>query len=265
MDANLIKFHSCHISNNSENNFDPIPVKNYIPEWFKQKDKYKKNENGFYELLFGYVNGKSTVHKLPSWKSCPALLDVFLTGYYLLTPCDIEFKITENNNHAPLTISYDKKWQEIKYKDKTISVDFCVYRDKEEGLPSPDGYHDFTYAWRPNYFAQVPDGYTLLYIHPMNLPGMPFKTMSGFIDATNIFVGSGNIPFYIKKNWEGIIPAGTPYAQIIPIKNETWKSEKINYSSEELLDQLNKKDQEYMIGHHLTKYKEIDWTKKIYE
>jgi hypothetical protein len=99
----------------------------------------------------------------------------------------------------------------------------------------------------------------------MNIPNLPFKTMSGFIDSTNPLIGNGNIPFYLKKNWEGVIPAGTPYAQVIPIKNESWKSEIINYSLEEMLDQINKKEKDYMIGHHLTRYKEKDWTKKTYE
>jgi len=264
MTSNLIKFHSCHISNN-ENEFSPVPVKNYIPEWYKKKDKYIKNNDGFYELLFGSVNGKSTMHRLPSWKSCPALLDVFLTGYYLLTPCDIEFKIINNDGFPPVEIFYDEKWKEIRHDKSILSTYFCVYRNKEDGLPHPEDYHEFTYAWRPNYYAEVPEGYTLLYVHPMNIPNLPFKTMSGFIDSTNPLIGNGNIPFYLKKNWEGVIPAGTPYAQVIPIKNESWKSEIINYSLEEMLDQINKKEKDYMIGHHLTRYKEKDWTKKTYE
>jgi hypothetical protein len=35
---------------------------------------------------------------------------------------------------------------------------------------------------------------------------------------------SGNIPFFIKEDFVGVIPAGTPFAQIIPIKRATWRS-----------------------------------------
>jgi hypothetical protein len=33
---------------------------------------------------------------------------------------------------------------------------------------------------------------------------------------------SGNIPFFIKEDFSGVIPAGTPFAQIIPIKRDSW-------------------------------------------
>lgn len=276
MENNIIKFHSSHISNH-DNEYLPIPTKKYIPQWYRDKEKYHKNED-MYELAFANINGKYVAHRRPTWKSCPALLDVFITGYYLLTPCDITFKnfnpehvnsCNENHIHPPLEFSYDKKWQQVNYENSlgkiSISKSFCNFRGIEEGLPNSDQYYNFTYAWIPNYFTQVPEGYTVLYTHPLNVPDLPFQTVSGFIDSSNILVGAGIVPFYIKKNWEGIIPAGTPYAQIIPIKNETWSSQIINYSEEELANQNHKKLNEYAIGVNLTKYKEIDWLKKEYE
>ena len=35
-------------------------------------------------------------------------------------------------------------------------------------------------------------------------------------------MGWGNVPFFIKSGFEGVIPAGTPIAQLIPIKREKW-------------------------------------------
>jgi hypothetical protein len=34
---------------------------------------------------------------------------------------------------------------------------------------------------------------------------------------------AGNHPF-MKKNWSGVIPAGTPVIQIIPFKRDDWDS-----------------------------------------
>lgn len=33
------------------------------------------------------------------------------------------------------------------------------------------------------------------------------------------------MPFFLLKGVSGILPAGTPYAQIIPFKREHWESE----------------------------------------
>jgi hypothetical protein len=33
------------------------------------------------------------------------------------------------------------------------------------------------------------------------------------------------MPFFVLKGLHGILPAGTPYAQIIPFKREHWESE----------------------------------------
>jgi hypothetical protein len=33
------------------------------------------------------------------------------------------------------------------------------------------------------------------------------------------------MPFFIVNGWTGVIPAGTPYAQMLPFKRENWESE----------------------------------------
>ncbi len=262
MEKNIIKFHSCHPSNKNNKNYKPSAVKNHIPNWFLEKDKFKKNDDGEYQLTFFYKNGKSIVDKIPTWKSCPALLDVFTSGYYLFTPCDIKITLSndEQQGSVPVTIEYDKQWGR-----SNLGMGICHSRGKEEGLPHPDGYHEYTYVWVPNWFVEVPNGYTTFVSHPININNLPFKTVSGFIDASNPLTGSGNIPFYIKEGWEGTIPAGTPYAQIIPIRNEEWVSEIIDYTDEELDKYIEEKHEKYMVGSGLTKYKELDWLKKHYE
>jgi hypothetical protein len=261
MENSIIKFHSAHPANRNQPDYRPSPAKNNIPQWFLDKDKHKK-VNGQYILEFANINGKAVVNRLPSWKSCPAILDIFISGYYVYTPCDIT--VIDNHHqcdfHGEVDVEFDEQWGKSE-----IGSAFCAFRGIEEGFPAPEGFYEHTFAWRPNWFWQVPEGYTTLVIHPMNRSDLPFQTVSGFIDAENKMVGSGQIPFFIKKGWRGTIPAGTPFAQIIPIKNESWTSETIDYSDEEIKEFLKEKYDTYMIGHGLTKYKETDWIKKDYE
>lgn len=263
MTKNIIKFHSSHSSNNNELNYRPSPVKNHIPQWFLDKDKHKIMDNGNYMVVFFQSEGKTIAHRMPSWKSCPALLDVFISGYYLFTPCDIVVKKHEHmcDFHGDVELEYDTD----KWGANSVSPSFIEFRGKESGLPTPAGYNPHTFAWRPNWYCEVDPGYTTLVVHPINRNDLPFRTVSGFIDATNTLTGSGQISFYIEKDWFGTIPAGTPYAQIIPIKNESWSSEIIDHTEEELKNQIDIKNKEYMIGHGMTKYKEQDWLKKHYE
>ena len=46
--------------------------------------------------------------------------------------------------------------------------------------------------------------------------------MSGIIDSDK-YSSPGNLPFFIKEGFTGMIPAGTPYLQIVPIKRSSWK------------------------------------------
>ena len=255
MENNIIKFHSAHPANNDNDMYRPEPVKNNKPQWFLDKDKYSKDANGKYytDLFRNRETGNLEVQKIPSWKSCPAMLDIFSSGYYLFTPTDITFK--EN-----LEIEYDDKW-----KSGGVGWKFCNPRGIETEMPYPEGYSASTFAWVPNWYMEVDKDYTVLLTHPININDLPFKTMSGFIDASNTLMGSGNISFYIKENWTGIIPAGTPYAQVIPFKNEPWSSEIVNYTNEQIQENAKNKFEKYLIGPGITRYKQDDWLKKHYE
>ena len=70
---------------------------------------------------------------------------------------------------------------------------------------------------------QTPEGYSSLYLTPMNRFDLPFINTSGIIDTDKVSM-PGSLPFFLIEGWVGIIPAGTPYAQIIPFKRENWYS-----------------------------------------
>jgi hypothetical protein len=259
MSDNVIKFHSFHPSNNTIKDYRPAPVKKHMPKWFVDKEKFKKQANGMFQLVT-YVDteGKTSIHRQPSWKSCPALLDIFMSGYYMFTPCDITFKKSETNPYPDL--EYDEKWGYV-----APAKSFVAMRGAEEGLPCPEGYNEYTFVWRINWYFEVPKGNTILFTHPLNIVDLPFQTISGFADASNPHMISGNYPFYIKKDWYGTIPAGTPFVQIIPMKAEEWSSEIHDYTQEEIQKQVDEKYKEYVVGHGITKYKELDWIRKRYE
>jgi hypothetical protein len=167
----------------------PKPISKSVPEWYQE---YTKSIDGS-----------------PTWKACPAILDIMISGYTLNTPCDITFY--EDNNEINVKVS-DKKYD-----------DFCVKRGIIDGFPVPAGYNSISFAWIGVWGIKTPKEYSSLFINPANRFDLPFINTVGIIDTDTVGL-PGSLPFFVLDGWTGTIPKGTPYAQIIPFKKENWQS-----------------------------------------
>jgi hypothetical protein len=138
--------------------------------------------------------------------------------------------------------------------------EFVAIRDKEKnpGLPVPLGCSPLHYVWITKHLFRIPKGYSALFTHPLNRFDLPFVTLSGIVDG-EIALHSGNFPVYFSSTFEGIIPAGTPIAQVILFKTEDWESEE---DSSLILDAelTNKLSLNKAYGW----YKQNVWKKKTY-
>jgi hypothetical protein len=73
------------------------------------------------------------------------------------------------------------------------------------------------------------------------------------------------MPFFVVKGFTGIIPAGTPYAQMLPFKREDWQSEVDDkISDKEMLLKNNMNSQKYRVPDGGVYQKEV-WTRRVYE
>jgi hypothetical protein len=132
------------------------------------------------------------------------------TGYVYRTPCDIE--ITETEGGQVIAKVLDDRYR-----------DFLQFRAPMAQFKSPAGYHEAHFAWWSDWAVEVPEGYSVLYTQPFNRFELPFLTTSGIIDNDKVNL-PGTMPFFIVKGFTGTIPAGTPYAQMLPFKRENWDS-----------------------------------------
>ncbi len=203
--SNIITFTSNKSWITLEDNSLPSPIIKTIPDWYRKADRFAKKEND------EYWEDPNIGGKIATWKACPAIFDIMGTGYTLRTPCDIEF-VQRSANTMSVTIS------DAKYKD------FCVPRQKMPQFENPKGYYENHFAWFSDWEIKTPPGYSVLYSQPFNRYELPFLTTSGIIDNDKVHL-PGSMPFFLIKGFEGVIPEGTPYAQLIPFKREDWKSE----------------------------------------
>ena len=258
MSNKKIIFHSKSIKNNKETS--PSPAKFDMPEWYLSQDKYQRNSDGsIKKSYYTDINNVEKQENLLTWKSCPALLDSFITGYYFYTPCDIEIK-KENGEYV--VVNEKDFINNVNRKSRS----FCNVRGEDLNFPAPEGYEQLHFTWNTNWFPQTPKGYSALFVHPLNRFDLPFFTISGVVDCEDFIVG-GLIPFFIKKGFEGKIFKGTPFVQIIPIKNEFWELENIFYDEDQMQNHRDMINHKYRIDDpdHTTNYKNKFWIKKNFD
>lgn len=179
----------------------PLPMKRLIPEWYRQAESHWEAPDGHGHMMDG-----------EGLKKCMPYMDTLVTGYAILTPYDIFVK---ENEEGKLEISWNAP-------DSLTS--FVNERPKELGstMPRPAGHHPNHLVWSGVWGFKTPRGYSALLTHPLNRFDLPFTTTSGIIDSDEWF-SPGNIPFFMKEGFTGVIPAGTPIVQVIPIKRKSWK------------------------------------------
>lgn len=211
--AKSIKFISNRSWLNKDSISKPTPTAKAIPAWYKDADRYAMRPDG--EPWTAPDGGR-----VVTWKACPALYDIMTTGYVYRTPCDIEFYMSDAG-----VIS--AKILDDQYKD------FISVRDPMPQFEVPWGYHEHHFAWWADWAVELPSGYSAIYSQPFNRFDLPFLTTSGIIDNDKVSL-PGTMPFFIAKGFTGVIPAGTPYAQIIPFKREDWKTELVIENPAEL-------------------------------
>jgi hypothetical protein len=221
----------------------PVPISKSMPQWYKEADRFAKMPNG--EYWIGPDKGK-----IPTWKACPAILDILTTGYSLVTPCDIEFFLDGAGQ-------IDVKIEDQAYKD------FATRRTPMPQFRHPEGYYNYHFAWMPDWAVKVPEGYSVLYVSPFNRYDLPIMTVSGIIDNDKVNL-PGSFPFFVQKGWTGVLPAGTPYAQLLPFLREDWKSEIIIPSTQKMMNDNIENSKKYRVPDGGVYQKEV-WTKRLYE
>lgn len=237
-----ILFHSNRLYN-YENKYTPSSTKKEIPKWFSEASKYWKHESDPENYIIDEHGERSL-----GFKSCPALLDIFSFGYTLKTPCDLFF-YQENNK--------------VYVKTEPGFEDFCDRREPMAEFVSPEGYHKDHFHWWPNWGIELPKGYSLLVLNPINRYDLPFLTVGGIIDSDD-YILPGLTPFFIQNGFSGIVPAGTPYLQVIPFKREDWSSELKFYNQGEMIKRHKNNVKMYRVKKGGI-YKRFTWKQKKYE
>ena len=216
----------------------PKPAKVYIPDWYK---KIKPTNAP------SFIPDNSTNNDSGALKRCMPFLDALNNGYIQETWTEIQIKKSEDG--------------EVLYKFPTGPKILDIGKSF---LDVPDIFYPIQCAWQIHWMPKLPKGWSAMITSPSNRFDLPFMSFTGIIDSDMFYNSNkglgGSYPFYLKKDFEGIIPIGTPMYQIIPFKRENWESAILEYDEEETLKRSINVRKYFVSG-----YKKEYWQKKTFD
>jgi len=180
----------------------PVPSSKIVPTWYKNTLTYSNDKKS----VDRYNDPNSTI------KMCMPVTDSMNAGYTITLPCDV-WVFNEGENK----IKFQWAWDEL----KLVGLQSKEYH---ELYPVPDNHYTQVFKWTNYWTVKTPKNWSCLFTHPLHHDDFPFKTMTALVD-TDKFPIPINLPFFLKKDFSGLIPKGTPLVQIIPFKREKFVSE----------------------------------------
>ncbi|KJC62035.1 hypothetical protein UP10_01195 [Bradyrhizobium sp. LTSPM299] len=189
----------------------PVPAAQGVPDWLKAMPA----------KAFSSINlrDEETV------KRCPPFVDAMTHGFLLPLICD------------------------LKVENGEITWDNDIPPGGELDFPrSPIGFHDpgqvtgtpifdaerFFMKFHNLWAIEAPEGYAVYFTHPANRFDLPFTTLTGLVNCdvyTDTWV---HFPaHWHDRNFSGVLPKGTPIAQCIPVKRDSWTAQTSVFTAEE--------------------------------
>lgn len=220
---------------NIDKSLYPEPASKNLPDWYKKTPSYINGEKKF-KVIEGF--GNQTI------KKCLPFFDAMTAGYLIKSHVDIFIE----NRDGEKAFYWPNYHEVISFHANSQSPNF------------PDNYTNPFPKWNIPWSIKTDTGYSCLFINPMNNSNKYFEIFSGIVD-TDQYINEINLPFILNENFEGIIPAGTPIAQVIPFKRNSFKME--------IGNQKNFEESLFFKNTYLNKwvnnYKNKFWDKKIYK
>jgi hypothetical protein len=218
----------------------PKPSREYQPDWYKSMGAFHTKKPAF--------NQEGTTNR--TLKMCMPFADGINAGYIQETWQDIHISVEEyEDNELNLEYFYPTE-------PKIISTRGA------SGYPISEEFYPIEFVFHPGWSPQLPKVWSMLYIQPINRPELVTDFVTGIIDSDSFTHSeeNANMPFFVKKSFNGIIPKGTPLVQMIPIRREEWEATIAEYNEKEQMQQMAFMRQFFWGG-----YKKLHWVKKNYK
>lgn len=172
----------------------PVPAGNALPDWLRSMPA----------AVEAPTLGGATVRTL---KHCPPMIDALATGVIIPLATDLHISNGE--------IAWE--WEPPILEDALISRAPVGLHVPEQARGAPFRLATNTVVKFMNFWTlEVPDGWSLLFTHPLNREDLPFRALSGVVDGDLFRDGYVHFPaLWTDPTFAGTLPKGTPVAQVI--------------------------------------------------
>ncbi|MDE3012085.1 MAG: hypothetical protein KGI67_14470 [Pseudomonadota bacterium] len=173
----------------------PLPARAALPQWLHDMPSKAWSE----------------VHGLPvrTVKQCPPFIDAMSYGFVIPLPCDIHV-------HEGV-LSWDWDLPALAVDGHTRSpISFHVAAQATGAPFHPGSSHvvKFNCFWT----IELEAGWSLFAMHPVNRFDLPFRLLSGMVDADRFNdIGIFFPALWTDPGFSGVLPKGTPIAQCLAV------------------------------------------------
>ena len=177
----------------------PVAARDVLPAWLRHMAP----------RAVSAVHGRS----IRTLKQCPPFVDAMAHGFMVLLPCDVQvhdgrfdwdwrLPALSLSNHPRAPLSFHVPEQLV-------------------GSPLARGTHSvikFNSFWT----IELQAGWSLMAVHPVNRDDLPFRTITGLVEADSFFDVGINFPaVWTNATFNGTLPRGTPIAQCFAVPRTT--------------------------------------------
>jgi hypothetical protein len=177
----------------------PLPARQALPDWLRRMPSRAFSET--------HDSDVRTV------KQCPPFVDAMAHGFLMPLPCDVLVRdgvFSWQWNLAPLAVETHPR----------APLSFHV---PAQAAGSP--FHDPQQAivkFNSFWTVELEPGYSLFATHPVNRADLPFRLLTGLVDADRFAdVGILFPAVWVAPHFSGVLRAGTPVAQCFPILRDS--------------------------------------------
>ncbi len=177
----------------------PVPAKAALPDWLR----------ALAPRVPSAVHGR----EIRTVKQCPPFVDAMTHGFMLVLPCDVKVE-------AGMRFAWDWSLREPGVQGHPRAPLSFHVPEQIAGSPLARGAQSavkFNSFWT----IELETGWSLLATHPFNRDDLPFRTVTGLVDADRFNEVGINFPaVWLDPAFAGVLPKGLPIAQCCVVPRE---------------------------------------------
>lgn len=178
----------------------PVLSKTALPSWLRKMPSTVESS----------ALGGASVRTL---KQCQPFLDAMQWG--VLFPLATDLYIADGE------LSWDWDIPASPHSRASRSPIGVHVPEQARGLPGANE-QEFVVKFNNFWTIALPEGWSMVFTHPLNRTDLPFRTFSGMVNCDQWKDGFVHFPaVWTDSSFQGVLPAGTPVAQAWPVYRES--------------------------------------------